>query len=53
MAIEKNHPIIYNILQKLCQNVNSLKMSENTFLGVPKKCAIPHKVCAIPHNAHT
>ena len=42
MAIEKNHPIIYNILQKSCQNVNSLKMSEKTFLVVPQKCAIPH-----------
>ena len=41
--IEKRASYILIILQKSCQNNNSLIMNEKTILGGAKKCANTHK----------
>ena len=50
--IKKQYAYILIILQKSCQTINCLIISEILILGVARFCANPHGLRAIPHTQH-
>lgn len=50
--IKKQHAYILIILQKVCQSVILLIMSEILILGGAEFCANPHVFRAISHSQH-
>ena len=50
--IKKQHAYILIILQKVCQTINCLIISEILILGGARFCANPHVLRAIPHSQH-
>lgn len=51
-CLKKRHAYILIILQKPCQTVNVLIISEMLILGGARFCANPHVLRAIPHSQH-
>ena len=50
--IKKQYAYILIILQKSCQTINCLIISEILILGGERFCANPHVLRAIPHTQH-
>jgi hypothetical protein len=50
--IKKQYAYILIILQKPCQTIKCLIISEILILGGARFCANPHVLRAIPHSQH-
>ena len=50
--VKKQYAYILIILQKSCQTINCLIISEILILGGERFCANPHVLRAIPHTQH-